>query len=262
MSNEQKKYLKKYYYKKVGIFLIQCLLIVSFLLMWELLSAKKIINPFIFSSPSKVVKTIISLYQSNNLLIHVKTTLYETGIAFLLSVGISLIISILLYLNNTLNKILDPFLTCLNSLPKVALGPMIIIIFGANTKSIITMAILINVIVSTVVITDGFYRTDPIKIKLMKTFKASRLQLLRYLIIPSSYKTIISSLKLSISMSLIGVITGEFLVSKAGLGYLIIYGTQVFNLNLVVSGIILLLIMSYILYKIVSILEKILIKDK
>jgi NitT/TauT family transport system permease protein len=143
-------------------------------------------------------------------------------------------------------------------LPKVALGPMIIIVTGANTKSIILMAILINLIVSIVVITNGFYSTDKIKLKLMKSFKASKYQTLKYLVIPSNYKTIISSFKLSISMSLIGVITGEFLVSKAGLGYLIIYGTQIFNLDLVISGILLLVIISYILYKIVLYIERLL----
>mgnify|MGYP003305953185 FL=1 len=161
-------------------------------------------------------------------------------------------------MSNRLYKILDPFLTCLNSLPKVALGPMIIIIAGANTKSIIIMAILINLIVSVVVITNGFYSTDKTRLKLMKSFKANKYQILKYLVIPSNYKTIISSFKLGISMSLIGVITGEFLVSQAGLGYLIIYGTQVFNLDLVTSGILLLVIISYILYKVVLYIEKIL----
>lgn len=166
----------------------------------------------------------------------------------------------MLYLYNSLYKIFDPFLTCLNSLPKVALGPMIIIIAGANIRSIIVMAVLINVIVNTVVITNGFYSTDRVRLKLMKSFGANKYQILKYLVIPSNYKTIISSFKLNISMSMIGVITGEFLVSQKGLGYLIIYGTQVFNLNLVISGILLLLVISFILYKIVECIEKILLR--
>ena len=185
-------------------------------------------------------------------------TVYETLIAFAIGLIISLIISILLYLYNKVYKVVDPFLTCLNSLPKVALGPMIIIIAGANVKSIIVMAVLINVIVITTVILNGFYGTDKLRLKLMHSFGASKYQILKYLVIPSSYKTIISSFKLGISMSLIGVISGEFLVSRAGLGYLIIYGTQVFNLDLVVSGILLLIIISYILYKAVLYIEDIL----
>jgi len=144
----------------------------------------------------------------------------------------------------------------LNSLPKVALGPLIIIIAGANTKSIIVMALLINLIVGIMNIYNGFNNIDPDLIKLFKTFKASRIDTLFKLTIPASYKTIIASLKLNISMTLIGVIMGEFLVSRKGLGYLIIYGTQVFNLNMVMSGIVILIVISFILYKIITILEK------
>ena len=260
LSKEQKLFLREYKIKKIVVFLIQISIIISFLIGWELLSNNKVINPFIFSSPSKVIETIKNLYLSNNLFLHIGVTVYETLIAFIIGTSISIFISILLYLYNGLYKVLDPFLTCLNSLPKVALGPMIIIVAGASTKSIIVMAILINVIVSTIVITNGFYGTDGMRIKLLKTFKASKYQILKYLVIPSSYKTIISSFKLGISMSMIGVITGEFLVSKAGLGYLIIYGTQVFNLNLVISGIVLLVIISYVLYKLVEYIEKLLVK--
>ena len=162
---------------------------------WELLARFNIINTFIFSSPTKVIKTIYNLYLQNSLFNHIWITIYETIIAFIIGLVISLGISTLLYLYNNLYRILDPFLTCINSLPKVALGPMIIILFGANTKSIIVMAILINVIVTTVVITNGFYNTDKLKIKLMNSFNANKYQILRYLVIPSSYKTIISSFK-------------------------------------------------------------------
>ena len=169
---------------------------------------------------------------------------------------ISIGLSIILYLYNFIYKILDPFITAINSLPKVALGPMIIIVAGANIRSVILMAVLINVMVSTIVITNSSYNTDKVRLKLLKSYNASKYQILRYLVIPSSINTIISSFKLSISMSLIGVISGEFLVSNAGIGYLIIYGTQVFNLDLVLSGIVILLIMSYILYYLVLSFEK------
>lgn len=258
MSKEQRDFIIKYRLNKLFILVIQILIIISFFSIWEYLSRNGFINSFIFSSPSKVIDTIYGLYLKGDLFRHIWVTVYETLIAFGIGLVLSIGISILLYMSNRLYKVLDPFLTCLNSLPKVALGPMIIIIAGANTKSIIIMAILINLIVSVVVITNGFYSTDKTRLKLMKSFKASKYQILKYLVIPSNYKTIISSFKLGISMSLIGVITGEFLVSQAGLGYLIIYGTQVFNLDLVISGILLLVIISYILYKVVLYIEKIL----
>lgn len=260
MSNEQKAFLKKKKIEKIIITLWQIVILVIFLGLWEYCSQKEIINPFIFSRPSKIYLTIKELFISNNIFKHIEITILETLGAFFISVSISIILAILLYLYPNFYKVMDPYLTCLNSLPKVALGPMIIIIAGANVKSVILMAVLINVIVSTLVITNGFYSTDEVKLKLLKTLGASKYQILWYLVIPSSYATILSSLKLSISMSLIGVISGEFLISQKGLGYLIIYGTQVFNLDLVVTGIFLLLIISYFLYRIVEGLEKMLLK--
>ena len=260
MTKEHQNYLKKIKREKIIVITFQILILVGFLILWEILSKYKIINPFIFSSPSKVIETIKNLYLNYNLIGHILTTLYETLIAFILGISLSFIIAIILYEFKILNKIVDPYLTMLNSLPKVALGPLIIIIAGANTKSIIVMALLINLIVGIMSIYNGFNNIDKDLIKLFKTFNASRLDTLFKLTIPASYKTIISSLKLNISMTLIGVIMGEFLVSKSGLGYLIIYGTQVFNLNMVMAGIVILIIISFVLYKIITYIEKKLLK--
>lgn len=255
MSNEQKKYLKKIRYEKIFVIFVQLLIVVAFFVLWEFAASKKIINPFIFSCPSKIYQTIISLYKSGDLFIHIFTTLQEILIAFMLGIGIGFIIAIILYEFKIVAKIVDPFLTMLNSLPKVALGPIIIIWAGANTKSIIIMALLINLITSIVTIYNGFLGTDKNMLKMFQSFGATRFQTLIKLIIPSAKSTIITSLKLNISLTLIGVITGEFLVSKKGIGYLIIYGTQVFNLNIVMTGILLLVIISFIIYKLISFLE-------
>lgn len=256
MSKEQQNYLKKIKKNKIIVICFQIAIVLIFFFSWQILSDKKIINPFIFSSPKKIIETIISLQQNYNLFSHIFTTIFETLIAFILGISLGFIIAILLYEFKTIAKIIDPFLTMLNSLPKVALGPIIIIWTGANTKSIITMALLINLIISIITIYNGFLNTDIYKIKLLKSFKANKFQILTKVVIPSSYSTIISSLKINISMSLIGVITGEFLVSKKGLGYLIIYGTQIFNLNIVMSGIIILIFISFILYEIMGLIEK------
>lgn len=260
MSKEHLNYLKKIKNTKKLVYFFQFLIIIIFLLSWELLSKYHIINPFIFSCPSKIITTIKNLYLNYNLISHIMTTLYETIIAFFLGIIISFIIAIFLYEFKIVYKIVDPYLTMLNSLPKVALGPLIIIIVGANSKSIIVMALLINLIVGIMNIYNGFNNIDPNLINLFKTLKASKIDTLLKLTIPASYKTIISSLKLNISMTLIGVIMGEFLVSTKGLGYLIIYGTQIFNLNIVMSGIVILIIISFILYKLVTLIEKLLTK--
>ena len=260
MSKDQKNYLRKIKIRKYIILFSQIIIIIAFFGIWEYLANKNIINTFVFSKPSKIFDTILNLITQNNLFNHIFTTLKEVLISFSLGILLGLIIAIILYEFPLLADIVDPFLTMINSLPKVALGPLIIIISGANIKSVIVMALLINLIVSIITIYNGFINIDEKRIKMIKSFKANKFQILTKLIIPSSYKTIISSLKLNISMSLIGVIMGEFLVSKAGIGYLIIYGTQVFNLSLVMAGILILVVISYILYKIITFIESRLIK--
>jgi len=260
MSNDQKKYLKSISKEKKLVTIIQIFIIATFLLLWEYSTYKGIISSFIYSSPSRIIKTIIELINNNNFFIHIYTTLKEVLIAFIIGNILGFIIAILLYEFKILSKVIDPFLTMLNSLPKVALGPLIIIIFGSNIKSIIIMALLINLIITIITIYNGFLNTDSYELTLFKTLHANKLQTLFMLVIPSSYQTIITSFKLSISQTLIGVIMGEFLVSKEGIGYLIVYGKQVFNLNYVMTGIILLAIISYTLYKIIVILEKKLLK--
>ncbi len=256
MSKEQKKFLGKQKKERFFILFWQMMIVLLFFFGWEMFANHKIINPFIFSSPSRIFLTLQGLFVSGQLFTHIWATLCETIIAFLLGISLGFGIALLLYEFPLFAKIIEPFLTMLNSLPKVALGPIIIIWTGANGKSIIVMALLINLIISILTIYNGFVATDEVKIKLMKSLHANQLQMLWYLVIPSAWDTIISSLKLNISMTFIGVIMGEFLVSKKGIGYLIIYGTQVFNLNLVMSGIFILIVLSFFIYECVSFIEK------
>lgn len=216
MSKDQKKYLRKIKIRKYIILFSQIIIIIAFFGIWEYLANKNIINTFVFSKPSKIFDTILNLITQNNLFNHIFTTLKEVLISFSLGILLGLIIAIILYEFPLLADIVDPFLTMINSLPKVALGPLIIIISGANIKSVIVMALLINLIISIITIYNGFINIDEKRIKMIKSFKANKFQILTKLIIPSSYKTIISSLKLNISMSLIGLLppVGENLNSN------------------------------------------------
>ena len=259
-SKEHKEYIKKIKINKILIFLVQITIIIGLTIIWQFLADKQIINTFITSSPKEVIKPLINLYNQNNIFNHIYITIYETFISFIIGTIIGTLIAIILWWNKFIAKVMDPYLTILNSLPKVALGPIIIIWAGASINSIIIMALLISVIVTTITVYNGFSNTDINKINLLKSFKANKFQILKMVILPSNYPTIISSLKINVSMSLIGVIMGEFLVSKEGIGYLIMYGSQVFNLNLVITGIIILAFVSYIMYMIVSYIEKILIR--
>lgn len=260
MSKGYKEYLNRNKRYNILIVSIQILIIISFLFLWEYGARKELIDSFITSSPTEIIETIINLIKSNNLFNHIIITIIETVISFVLGTLIGITIASILWYYKTLAKVVDPFLTLINSLPKIALGPIIIIWAGAGIKSIIIMALLISTIVTIINIYQGFIDTDELKIKLMKTFKASKIQIYTNLVLPNSFTNIISTLKINISMSLIGIIMGEFLVSKQGIGYLIMYGSQIFNLDLVMTGILILSILSLIMYYLILYLEKIIIK--
>lgn len=203
-SKEHFNFIKKRKREKRLVRIFQILIVVIFVIAWQILSDNNIINTFIFSSPKLIIKTIITLHNENNLYHHIWITVYETLISFSIGTFLGLIIASILWWNRFLYKVFDPYLTILNSLPKVALGPIIIIWGGAGIKSIIIMALLISVIITIINVNQAFNDVDPNKIKLMKSLRATKWQTYFKLILPSSFNTIINSLKINISMSLIG----------------------------------------------------------
>lgn len=203
-SKGYKQFLLKNKITKYLVITIQILILICLILLWQQLANHNLINTFITSSPKNILNTIINLYKENNLFNHIWITTYETLISFILGTILGIIIAIILWTNKFIYKVIDPYLTILNSLPKVSLGPILIIWVGANIKSIIVMSLLISVIITIITVYNGFNSTDTNKIKLLKSFNANKYQILKYLILPSNYPTIISSLKINISMSLIG----------------------------------------------------------
>lgn len=260
-NEEHKKFIKKLRFSTVKVITCQILILILFITIWQLLSDKGIINAFLCSSPKKVVDTIINLWKSNDLLIHVWVTLKEILISFGIGSVLGIVFAAFLWWSPFASKVLDPYLTILNSLPKVSLGPIIIIWAGANQNSIILMALLISTISTIISVYVGFKHTNKISIRLLQSFKATKFQIFTKVILPSNVNTIISSLKINLSMTFVGVIMGELLVSKEGLGYLINYGSQVFNTNLVITGVILLGILTSILYFLILFIENKLKKD-
>ncbi len=255
-SQEHQEYLKKRKKTRRNVLLTQIMIIILFLIGWQVLASFELINTFMSSSPFDVIKTIVNLFQTNQLWNHIWVTTYETILSFLLATIIGIGCATILWWNPFLAKVFDPYLTILNSLPKVALGPLIIIWVGASMNSIIFMALMISAIITIINIYNGFINVDSDYIKLLRSFHADKKQIFFKLILPSNKENIISSLKINISMSLIGVIMGELLVSKEGLGYLIMYGSQVFNINLVITSVFILGILSFILYYFICLLEK------
>ena len=256
ISEDRRIYLRKQRRNKIAILTVQILILVGFIAIWEILANFGIIDSFIASQPSRIVKTFFNLSQ-NDLLTHLGVTCFETMIGFGLGAILGVLLAIILWWSKFLAKVSDPYLVILNSLPKIALGPVIIIWVGAGMGAIIVMALAISLIVTVLEILNGFLNTDPELLKMAKTFHATKLQILTKIVIPANISTFINSLKVNIGLSLVGVISGEFLVSKAGLGYLIVYGGQVFQLDLVMTSVIILSVVAAIMYQGVVMLGKI-----
>lgn len=254
-TQEHKKYLKKIESEKWIIRLIQVWILVAIFVIWELFTMWGILDPFFVSSPSRMVETVRKLYVSGELFMHIGITLYETIIGFLLATAIGYLLAVLLWWSDKLKKVLEPYIVVLNSLPKIALGPLIIIWVGAGTKAIIVMCILICVIITTLSLLGSFLSCDKDKILLMRSMNAKKYQIFFKLIVPNSMPDFISVLKINVGMSWIGTIMGEYLVSKAGLGYLIVYGGTVFKLDLVMTSTVILCLLAGGMYFIISRIE-------
>ena len=255
-SKEHLKYLKKIKNKKTIVLSSQLGLLILFLLLWEFLAQIGAINSFITSSPSKIVNTIGELWASGDLLKHMGVTLLETIAGFFIASILGTLIAILLWWSEMLRKILEPYIIILNSLPKIALGPLIIIWVGSGTNAIIAICVLICIIITIITMLNSFLSCDEDKILLMKSMGANKFTILTKLVLPYSVPNFISMLKINVGMSWVGSIMGEYLSSSAGLGYLIVYGSQVFRLDLVMTSTVLLCILAGLMYFAVALLEK------
>lgn len=255
-SKERQKYLKKIRNDKITTYAFRTLLLVVLIGLWELLTALKVLDAFFISSPSRIVGQFIEFFKTGEMWYHIGITLYETILGFVIATALGTFIAILLWWSEKLRKILDPYIVVLNALPKIALGPVIIIWVGAGTPAIITMCIMICVVITILSMLSAFLACENDKISLMKSMGATKFQILRKLVLPNAIGEFISVLKINVGMSWVGTIMGEYLVSKAGLGYLIVYGGQVFNLDLVMAATVILCALASIMYIVVGILEK------
>ena len=245
-----KQYQRKIKTNKIKVLIIQIALLVIFLLSWELLAKYKLIDEFLVCSPSNII------IKSKEIFIHIFYSSLETLIALLIGTLFGILIAILLYLSPKLSRILDPYLVVLNALPKTALAPILIVWAGTGVKGIIVVAISLSIIMTIISALNFFNNTDTEKIKMLKTFNANKFQILYKLVLPANKLNLISLIKINIGLTWVGVIVGEFLVSRFGIGYIVVYGGQVFKMDLVMMGILVLAILTFIMYLFVMLIEK------
>lgn len=256
VSPQQQEYVKKIKQNHILIRIYQIMIFVCFLILWEYSAKHGIINDFIFCYPSKLFATMIDMLKDGSLLHHIGITLYETLIGFVIVIAGSLIIATLFWWNKTLSRVLEPYLVILNALPKSALAPVLIVWLGANKTTIIVCACSVAIFGSILNIYTGFINVDADKIKLIETLKGSRFQCLKLVVLPSNIPNIISIMKVNIGLCLVGVIIGEFLAAREGLGYLIIYGSQTFKMSNVLLSILILCVIAMLLYMLLQHAEK------
>lgn len=256
LSPARKSYLAGVRRRERFITCMRYTILVALIGLWELAAQLGWIDPFITSSPSRVAATIARLLQDGELFTHIGVTLFETVAGFLIGTAAGTLIAAAMWWSPVACRILDPYLVILNALPKIALGPILIVWIGAGIGSIIVMAVLISLVVTIVTVLTGFMDITGEKQLLMRTLGATKLQIFTLVVLPAAIPTMMAALKISVGMSWVGVTVGEYLVSQAGLGYLIVYGGQVFQLDLVMASIVVLCLLAAVMYYGVAAIEK------
>ena len=252
----QKQYLRRMKRRRYFILTARILILILFLVLWEVCSDTGIIDSFIFSSPSRIALCFWEMVLDRSIFLHIGVTLYETIVSFLLVTVLSVLAAVLLWCSRRLSEILEPYLVVLNSLPKSAMAPLLIVWLGATPTTIIVVGMSVAIFGSIMNLYTGFTTVDQEKIKLIYTLHGSRRHALFKVVLPGSVPTIISNMKVNIGLCLVGVVIGEFLAARNGLGYLIIYSSQVFKMNWLLMSIVLLCFMAMALYAVIGVVEK------
>lgn len=257
LSTGHRHYLRHYHFHRLLVIFFRIFLLTGFLFLWEFCASHQIIDSFIFSSPSKIMNALLLMISDHSIFLHLGVTLYETFVSFFLVIFVSILFAILLWYSNNLSEILEPYLVVLNSLPKSALAPLLIVWLGATKTTIIVTGMSVAIFGSILNLYTSFRSTDPGKIKLIYTLRGNHLHVLTKVILPYSIPAIISNMKVNIGLCLVGVIIGEFLAAKEGLGYLIIYSSQVFKMDWLLMSICILCVFAIFLYALIDFGEKI-----
>ena len=256
VSENQILYLKKKKQHQLFVLITRVLLLIGFLLLWEITADARIIDSFIFSSPSRIIRCFVEMVKDKSIFLHTGVTLYETILSFLLVTFFSILVAIILWLNQSLSEILEPYLVILNSLPKSALAPLLIVWFGATRTTIIIAGMSVAIFGSVLTLYTCFQNVDSQKLTLIYTLRGNKWHALTKIVLPENIPSIISTMKVNIGLCLVGVVIGEFIGGREGLGYLIIYGSQVFKLDWLLMSICILCIIAMGLYGIIGTVEK------
>ena len=254
--NQHNLYKLKLKKEKITILLVQIFSVIMIFSLWEILAQVNVLDKFLFSCPSEIFNLLIANIKSNEIFIHIGYSLLETLIALFIGTISGIIIAILLWFSKKAVKIIDPFLVVLNALPKTALAPILIVWAGTGVKGIVVVANSLSLVMTIISALNFFNSIDSEQIKMLKTFGANKIQILFKLVLPANLVNLISIVKINIGLTWVGVIVGEFLVSRFGIGYIVVYGGQVFKMDLVMMGVFVLALLAFAMYLSISLIEK------
>ena len=255
ISPAQQEFLRKQQQHKRFVKAMRTGIIIAFFFLWELAVQEKWIDGFIFSSPSRIWETMCTMAKDGTLWMHTGATLYETVISFFLTVFLGILMAVLLWCSDSIAEISEPFLVVLNSLPKSALAPLLIVWLGANQKTIVVAGMSVAIFGTILNLYTGFRESSREKARLVRTLGGKKHHVLTKVVLPGNVPSILSIMKVDIGLCLVGVIIGEFMGARRGLGYLIIYGSQVFKLTWVLMAIVILCVIAMALYGILNMVE-------
>lgn len=256
-SEAFRAYLRHRRRERVFVVLVQLVLLVLVLVLWQVGARQSWWDPILTSTPSTVWSLFTEMVASGDIWQHVWATLSATLVSFVLSMLLGTAIATVLWWSPFVERVIDPYLVVLNAMPKIALGPILLVWLGAS-RSVYGMAIIISLVVTVIMAYTGFTEVDANKVKVVRTFGGNKLQVFRKVILPGSVPTLLAAVKVNLGLTLVGVIVGEFLASTSGLGYLILYGSQIFRMSLVMMSIVLLAVLSALLYGTVMVAERLL----
>ena len=256
VSDRHARFLRSIRLRQTQVATAQLAVLAVFLAVWQLAASWRIIDPFITSQPSAIAEKVLELANDGSLGYHVAVTVIETLIGFGIGTLLGIAIAGLFWWWDFLSDVADPYVVVLNATPKMALGPVFIIWLGATVTAVVALAVSISLFVTILSVYNGFRQADPEKLVVVSSFGASKWQQFSKVVFPSAVPTIIATLKVNIGLSLIGAIVGEFLAANAGLGYLIIYGQNIFKMSLVMTSLVILTVIAGVMYYCVNLLER------
>lgn len=256
VSPRHAQYLKRMRLRRFWLCFAQAAVLLGFIGLWQFAAQTRLIDPFITSHPAVIAQKIWELIKDGSLLHHLGITVMETLLAFVLGTVAGIVLAAMFWWWRFFSDVSDPYIVILNATPKIALGPVFIVWLGANMSAVVALAVSITLFIAILSVYNAFRQVDPQKLMLVASLGGTKWQQFTKVVFPAAIPTIISTLKVNIGLALTGTIVGEFLAANAGLGYLIIYGQNIFNMTLVMTSLVILTAIAGLMYYAVILLER------